>query len=1130
MSPFAFNNLRSRLVWLVLIAMLPALGLILYTAFDHRRQAAAHVKAEAMRLVRLASSHEKHLISSTRQLLASLAELEEVRELDPVQCSPLLAKVLRQYPQYVNLAAADMEGNIFCSATPLPPQEGTINVSDRLYFQQTLKLRDFSVGNYQIDRIARKPTVHFGYPVFDDRGDIKAVMLASLDLSWFNSLAVDIKLPKGAALTVRDRNGTILTRYPDPEEWMARSMPDASILRAILAQHGEGIAEARGVDDVLRMYAFSTLHDSGDAGVYVSAGIPSAVAYAESNEELVRNLVGLAMAALLAMLLARFCGNLFVMRRLEILIGATRRLAAGDLSTRVAEGAEFQGPEELCQLARSFDEMAGSIDQRTLDLSRAEAKYRTLVEHLPAVTYTAALDEVRSAFYVSPEIESVLGYSAEEWTADPVLWLKRLHTGDCGRVRGEVLRVIDDPDMGEFHSEYRMLHRDGRMVWIGDAARVMHGKGKERPFLQGILYDITERKETEQALRDSENMYRAIFETTGTATIIVEEDTTISLANVKFEGLSGYSKEELENRVSWTSFFGGDDLQRMRGYHRYRRIDPKLAPSSYESRFIDRSGDHRYVFLNVAMIPGTKKSVISLLDISEERLARDALRRSEEHYRRFFEEDLAGDFIAGPDGSVKAYNPAFAVMFAVGAEEGPERHTIAACFDEVESWNEFLSLLKSKGRLEYWDAGLRRFDGKPVHVIGNVIGAFDTDGELREIRGYLFDNTDRKRLEEQLRQAQKMEAVGRLAGGVAHDFNNLLTVISGYSDMVLAVLSENDPLRQGVEQIRKAGGRAAMLTQQLLAFSRKQVFQLKVIDLNTVVSDMKQMLHRLIGEHIELITQLDPRLCKVEVDVGQVQQVIMNLVVNSRDAMPDGGEIRIVTSNAVLGEDAAIEYGVKAGSYALLSLADNGMGMDDETLSQAFEPFFSTKEEGKGTGLGLATVYGIVKQSKGGIIVRSELRMGTAVRILLPAHSSEAGTEGVANAGNEVCSPSGNRETILLVEDDEMVRGMARRMLLNGGYGVIEARHGGEALRICGEYDGPIHLMITDVVMPRMGGRKTAESLAVSRPRMKVMYMSGYSEDVSLLTGVAEGEIAFLQKPFGRCDLLKKVRETLDEE
>jgi two-component system cell cycle sensor histidine kinase/response regulator CckA len=507
----------------------------------------------------------------------------------------------------------------------------------------------------------------------------------------------------------------------------------------------------------------------------------------------------------------------------------------------------------------------------------------------------------------------------------------------------------------------------------------------------------------------------------------------------------------------------------------------------------------------------------------------EALRRSEARYRSLVHSAVYGIYRSSLEGRFLDVNPALVSMLGYqSAEQVLALDPRSDVFLNPEEQGRLMSECKRKGRLDNFEIKWKRKDGTVITI--RLSGRAVTNE--KESEGFLEviaeDITEKRVLEDQFRQAQKMEAVGRLAGGVAHDFNNLLLVISGYTEVLLEQLDAKSILHHKAEAIQQAADRATTLTRQLLAFSRKQLLELKVVDLNTIVSDMDRLLSPLIGENIELTTQLAAGVGRTRADAGQIEQVIMNLVVNAKDAMPNGGKITIRTANVDLDDSYRREHTyINPGPYVMLSVCDTGCGMDKETLSRVFEPFFTTKEKGKGTGLGLSTVYGIVKQSGGYVFAQSEVGHGTTFRIYLPRVEDVAEPVDVVKTSSSVMQGS---ETVLLVEDEESVRQLVRETLESRGYKVIEAENGEAALTISATCQEPIHLLITDVVMPGISGRELARQLSKTHPRTRVLFLSGYTEDAIVHQGAFDSGTAFLQKPFTLQSLSRKVREVLRSE
>ncbi len=629
--------------------------------------------------------------------------------------------------------------------------------------------------------------------------------------------------------------------------------------------------------------------------------------------------------------------------------------------------------------------------------------------------------------------------------------------------------------------------------------------------------------------RRAEARYQAFVEQAPYGVVAVNQVGQIVLVNAEAERLFGYGRAEVLDRPL-------DVLvpERFREKHRGHRAGFTTATgvrpmgAGLDLYGLRKDGTEFPVDVSLGPLETEEGSLVvaAVRDVSERKRAEEALRRSEERFEKAFQASPAAMSISTwSEGRLLDVNERFLAITGYRREEAVGR-TLAelSWWESPEEAAEVVRALDERGAVR--DRAFRyRTKGGDLR---DGVGSFELI-EVPEgpcVLGLAEDVTERRLLEAQLRQAQKMEAVGRLAGGIAHDFNNLLTVVLGHSDLLLKRAGGDPSLGRGVEEIKKASERAASLTRQLLAFGRRQVLQPKVLDLAAVVANVQSMLHRLIGEDVALVTVASPGLGRVRADPGQIDQVLVNLAVNARDAMPLGGTLTIETSNADLDAEYVERHlAIGPGRYVLLAVSDTGCGMDTETQSRIFEPFFTTKPEGRGTGLGLSTVYGIVKQSDGYIWVYSEPGRGTTFKIYLPRVDQEATAVEPGEATVE--APRGT-ETVLLVEDQEMVRDMVREALEMSGYAVLAASGGADALALAAGHRGPIHLLVTDVVMPGMSGRELAERLSTVRPTLRVLFMSGYTDDAISRHGILEEGVTFLQKPFTPDALSRKVRELLD--
>ena len=639
----------------------------------------------------------------------------------------------------------------------------------------------------------------------------------------------------------------------------------------------------------------------------------------------------------------------------------------------------------------------------------------------------------------------------------------------------------------------------------------------------------SERVRAEEARRQSEERFRALIEHGADAVALVAPDGTMLFASQSIERLVGFSPAELVGRPGFDRVHP-DDLAAVQATLSEITSLPG-APLAMGLRWRHKDGSWRYidaVAVNRLAEAAVGAIVVNFRDQTERRQAETALRESEERYRTLVEGVRDVIFALSPEGTITSLNPAFETITGWRREEW-----VGQPFETLVHAEDLPFALELLGRVVRGDlrpvSQFRVATAKGDYRMGEFSATPQLlEGRLIGILGIGRDVTERVQLEQQLRQAQKMEAVGRLAGGIAHDFNNILTAITGYADLLLEDLRPTDSRHQDVAEIRKAADRAAGLTRQLLAFSRQQVLQPSVIDVKVLVGDLEKMLGRLLGEDVKLGTRLAPETGRVKADPGQLEQVLMNLAVNARDAMPHGGKLTLETSNVDLSEGyAADHYPARPGPYVMIAVTDTGTGMSEETQAHMFEPFFTTKEKGKGTGLGLATVYGIIKQSGGFIWVYSELGHGTTFKIYLPRVGESADlAKGPAPSRTRAARGS---ETVLLAEDETPVRAVARQVLERHGYTVLEAPSAEAALDIAARYSGAIHLLLTDVIMPGLSGRELATRLAHLRPEARVIFMSGYTDDAVTRHGVLEPGLAYLQKPFTPDTLGQKVREVLDQ-
>ncbi|MGB8731622.1 MAG: PAS domain S-box protein, partial [Candidatus Sulfotelmatobacter sp.] len=736
-------------------------------------------------------------------------------------------------------------------------------------------------------------------------------------------------------------------------------------------------------------------------------------------------------------------------------------------------------------------------------------------------------DAVANTVIWSDETYRQFGYTRDTFSGRVEDAVTRIHPEDRPRVEDAIRKVIAGG--GEYAQQYRLVWPNGTKCWV-DAHGVMVRNGSTH--MLGIGVDITDLKKTEQSLQDSEEKYLLLLNSTAEASYGLDLEGDCTFCNPACLRLLGYGtpKDLLgknmhdlmhHTRADGTPYPKQDceiyvAVREGRASHVTHEVLWRADGTSFQAEYWS------YPMYKTGELVG---AVVTFLDISDRKRAEQALRQSEEKYRELFENSTYGIFRSQLDGALLDVNPALVAMLGYRSkEELLTRNLSRDLYDDPADRRSILDSYGPSGRVSGCEVNWKRKDGKII-VVRISGGAFRRqDGSFSHFEVIVEDITGRRSLEAQFRQAQKMEAVGLLAGGISHDYNNLLGVILGNADLLLET-TPTGAQQHYTEQIKKATRRAAQLTRQLLAFSRKQVLYPVILDLNAVVRDVGKILQRLIGEDVQIVTDLETSLDSTRADRGQIEQILMNLATNARDAMPNGGKFTIRTANAELGpDDVALHPYAKLGRYVRLSVNDTGVGMTDAILYRVFEPFFTTKAEGRGTGLGLATVYGIVKQSTGYIWVSSAPGAGTTFDIYLPRVDEKAPPL-VTGAEERSEYPRGT-ETILLLEDEESLRQVTSECLTTNGYNVLQAGRGNHAIDVAEQFKGPIALIVSDVVLPDMSGPSVATKVRALHPEAKVLYVSGYAEVPVAQQLIAEGAI-LLQKPLSRGDLLSKVDEML---
>jgi PAS domain S-box-containing protein len=1034
MNRFSFGSLRVRLIFLVLVAIIPSLIIIIHVGWEERKISAHNATQDAMQLAIIASGDHDLLIESTRQLLAGLARLPELRQEDPKACSDLLADLLKQYQQYNNIIAVKPNGDLWCSGIPA---SGSPNYADRGWFPEVMRTRDFVVGEYVIGRVTKKPQSSIAYPIIDAAGKVQKIIVTGFGLDWLNQFVAKTKLPPGSVLTVIDRNFTVLARTLEPGKWVGQTVKQAPIVNAIRTQQNQGTLETTGIDGIQRLYAFAPLGTQTRGSVYVFVGIPASVAYAQANWMLTRNLTTLGLAALLAFIVAWVGGNLFLLRRINALLHTAKRLENGDLSARTGI---MYGPGELSKLARAFDQMAESLEQRIAERQRMEEEKRRSQKTAERLAEeTAVIADIGRLMGSTLDIDEVYERFAAE--ARKLIAFDRLvvnlnkpqkgtlacayaygldvtgrKPGDTFSLAGSVNEVmirtregliIQPTSLVEIVDRYPSLVSTFQagmhsmmsvpLIARDDVIGGLHFRAVKPNSYTVTTLRLAERigmqiagaianaqmfndlSNIEKSLRESNELfslfmrhspiYTYIKEVTPTQSLILQaSDNYLQRTGILGSQMAGKTMTELfppEFAVKittddWAVVSRGDVL----------RLDEEFNGRSYTT-------------IKFPIIRGDKTLLAGYtIDITDRKRTEAALRESEERWK--FALEGAGDGLW--DWNAVTSRVYFSKQWK--AMLGYADYEVG---DTLDEWDIRVHPEDKAAVYADLERHFRREtetyqnehrvlckDGSYKWILdrGKVI-EWTEDGRPRRVIGSHTDITERKRAEEEnralaerLHQAEKMEALGQLAGGVAHDLNNVLGVLSGYSELLLMEIPEGSRSRGHAEKILQSTEKGAAIIQDLLTLARRGVTASDVINLNGIVSDfLKTPVFEKMKDYnprVTFRTECDKELLNIKGSPVHLEKTLINLVSNAAESISGKGEVTIRTESRYLDKPLRGYDEVKEGDYAVLTVSDTGMGIPAENREKIFEPFYTKKTMGRsGTGLGLAIVWGTVKDHNG---------------------------------------------------------------------------------------------------------------------------------------------------------------------
>lgn len=1110
-------TLKTKVTIIIPLAITLAIGALLFSIHTFlQRYIKDSISTHQYQLVSLLADDIDRSLLSQQQTLAAIAErvtMEIVQ--NPVAALSFLEGREEHLTTFDNgIFLFDAQGKMIAEL-PLKLERNGKDFSYRDYLKQTFSSKKSFISDpYISSQSLHPPAVMFTAPVLAGDGSLLGVLGGSVDLtkeSFFGKMA-KVKLGESGYLYLFSHE-RLMVLHPDKSRIMQNDISSGAnkLLDAAIAGF-EGSGETINSRGVPMLTSFKHLQNKD----WILAGNHLlAEAYALPDKLKKIFLVLFPLLSLAAFWSTRYHLHRFT-TPIEDLTEHVKSLHGKAGDERIIP---VHGGDEIAILGKAFNSLIREIDRQQLELSRRELLYRTVVDSSLEMVFWIAPDRQRM-HYVSPSCQNVTGYSSTDFHNDPDLLNRIIHPLDLAFWRNHC-RVAGAEDFTT-PLEFRIITSCGETRWVNHLCRPVYTETNEYAGIRGSFLDITLWKEAEAALFASEEKFRLFFEEASDAIFIVDGDGIILVANDEACLRYGFSHGEIIGKpvadfdVGASASFIADRIAEVM----------EMGTATFETKHRRKDAPPLPVEVNARSIFLDGKKVILALarDISERK-------RNLAHLRKLsvaVEQNPASIMITDSDGIIEYVNPHFTELTGYSLDElvGKTPSILKSNETSDEAYRTLWAAIRSGGewRGEFHN---RKKNGELYWEEALIAPIRDDAGAITHFIAIKEDINDRKELEGQLRHAQKMDAIGQLAGGVAHDFNNILTAVIGYASIIHIKLPVDSPLKKSAEQIMETAERGARLTQGLLAFSRKQVSNPKVLDLNEIPKRIEQLLLRLISEDITLQLETTPQQLPILADSIELEQVLMNLVTNARDALPHGGKITITTTALALDGAAAHAHGfVHPGNYALLSFSDNGEGMEEEISRRIFEPFYTTKEIGKGTGLGLSIVYGIVKKYNGYILCHSEKSSGTTFAIYFPL--IDAPPESAMTVAIHEDTDSLQRAIILLAEDSDTARTMMKDMLEEFGYVVLAARDGQEALDLYQKHRDNVDLLLLDVMMPKLKGREVYDAVQLLDPGAKIIFCSGHDDEKVYRYGGVTKEMNFLSKPFTPKDLLMKIREVLD--